>query len=323
MNKKCFSILTWILLGMSVHSFSQTSEAQMISESQSDSTGLPGDDFSLDGALELFQKATSVEQWEQWLNDQNQHVNNLDLNQDGEVDYIKVTDQSLGNDHALVLQVPISESESQDIAVIELSKVNSDSAVIQIIGDEDLYGEEMVIEHPLNMSRNLKSSKVRLWNHIESTSDALMFGCGLVCSSSIALCINLGFPLTIGIIILRIGNHGKDITGIAIGGIAINSIIMEGIFGRQPMSDAQRSMLITEASECMRVPSKRVIISAEKLSIRPMVRADNINMTRMMVKIMTGTIKGAVEKKRLQMATGENAARVAINGFVNLQWFLK
>jgi len=159
MNKKCFSILTWILLGMSVHSFAQTSEAQMISESQSDSTGLPGDDFSLDGALELFQKATSVEQWEQWLNDQNQHVNNLDLNQDGEVDYIKVTDQSLGNDHALVLQVPISESESQDIAVIELSKVNSDSAVIQIIGDEDLYGEEMVIEPSIEYEQEFKKIK--------------------------------------------------------------------------------------------------------------------------------------------------------------------
>ena len=159
MTKKWFFCLVWILLGMSVHSFAQTSEAQMISESQSDSTGLPGDDFSLDGALELFQKATSVEQWEQWLNDQNQHVNNLDLNQDGEVDYIKVTDQSLGNDHALVLQVPISESESQDIAVIELSKVNSDSAVIQIIGDEDLYGEEMVIEPSIEYEQEFKKIK--------------------------------------------------------------------------------------------------------------------------------------------------------------------
>jgi len=156
MNKKYFALLIWTLLGMADYSVAQTSDAQMISESQSDSTGLPGDDFSLDGALELFQKATSVEQWEQWLNDQNHHVNNLDLNHDGEVDYIKVNEQLLGGDHALVLQVPVSESESQDIAVIELSRVNADSVVIQIIGDEVLYGEGMLIEPSIEFEHEFK-----------------------------------------------------------------------------------------------------------------------------------------------------------------------
>ena len=150
-----------------------------------------------------------------------------------------------------------------------------------------------------------------------------MYGCGLAFNSFTALIISLGFLLIIGSTILHIGSLGNVIIGTVIGGIVIISIIMEGIFGRLLRSDAQLSMPTTGATVCVHVPSKRVIISAEKLSIRPMVRADNINMTRMMVKIMTGTIKGAVEKKRLQMATGENAARVAINGFVNLQWFLK
>ncbi len=55
-----------------------------------DSAGLPGDNFSLQGALDLFQKAGSPEEFEKSLNTENNHVNNLDLNGDGEIDYVRV-----------------------------------------------------------------------------------------------------------------------------------------------------------------------------------------------------------------------------------------
>ena len=136
-----------------------------------------------------------------------------------------------------------------------------------------------------------------------------MFGCGLVCSSSTARFINLGFPLTIGIIILRIGNHGKDITGIAIGGIAINSIIMEGIFGRQPMSDAQRSMLITEAIEYMRVQSRRVIITAMESSKGQTAEMGTTKKKRGMVKTTMDIQKRVVERVNPKPAKAVNTAR--------------
>ena len=49
---------------------------------------VPGDNFSLEGALELFKKSASPEEFERSLNDPDSRVNNLDLNGDGYIDYI-------------------------------------------------------------------------------------------------------------------------------------------------------------------------------------------------------------------------------------------
>lgn len=111
-----------------------------------DSTGLPGDDFSLQGALQLFKDAASVEDFEKSLNTEGNHVNNLDLNGDGQIDYIAVIDETEKDAHAFILRALISETESQDIAVIELEKTGKEKAEIQIVGDEDIYGEEIVVE---------------------------------------------------------------------------------------------------------------------------------------------------------------------------------
>lgn len=111
-----------------------------------DSTGLPGDNFSLQGALEMFKKASSPEEFEKLINTESNNINNLDLNGDGNIDYVKVIDKSDGTAHAFILQVPVSENENQDVAVIELDKTGDESAIVQIIGDEDLYGEEVIVE---------------------------------------------------------------------------------------------------------------------------------------------------------------------------------
>ena len=51
--------------------------------------GTAGDHFSLEGALELFKKSDSPEDFEKMLNKETNFVNNLDLNEDEEIDYIK------------------------------------------------------------------------------------------------------------------------------------------------------------------------------------------------------------------------------------------
>ncbi len=111
-----------------------------------DSTGLPGDHFSLQGALQLFEKAGSPEEFEKLINEENNPVNNLDLNEDGKVDYIRVLDKMQNDAHVLILQTPVSASENQDIAVIEIEKTGDTSAMLQIIGDEDIFGEEIIAE---------------------------------------------------------------------------------------------------------------------------------------------------------------------------------
>jgi hypothetical protein len=113
---------------------------------QSYQSEVPGDDFSLEGALELFKKSSSPEEFERLLNSADARVNNLDLNGDGQIDYIRVIDKNRGNVHAFILQAVISENEGQDIAVIELEKLANGKAVLQITGDEDIYGIETIIE---------------------------------------------------------------------------------------------------------------------------------------------------------------------------------
>lgn len=107
---------------------------------------VPGDNFSLEGALELFKKSKSPEEFEKLLNSADSKVNNLDLNGDGYIDYIRVLDRNEGNVHAFVLQAVISDTEFQDVAVIELEKKADGKAVLQIVGDEDVYGIETIIE---------------------------------------------------------------------------------------------------------------------------------------------------------------------------------
>lgn len=113
---------------------------------QYDRVDVPGDHFSLEGALELFKKSSSPEEFEQLLNSRDSKVNNLDLNGDGFVDYIRVVDRHEGNVHAFILQAMIDEAEYQDVAVIELEKLDNGKAVLQITGDEDVYGIETIIE---------------------------------------------------------------------------------------------------------------------------------------------------------------------------------
>ena len=86
---------------------------------QSDSLGMLGDQLDLYGVLDLFKNTDNLEEFEKKLNSEDNEVNNLDLNNDDKIDYIRVVDYKEGNGHAIVLQVPINETESQDVAVIE------------------------------------------------------------------------------------------------------------------------------------------------------------------------------------------------------------
>ncbi len=128
---------------------------------------VPGDNFSLEGALELFKKSASPEAFEKLLNSPDSKVNNLDLNSDGNIDYIRVIDRNEGNVHAFILQAALSDKESQDVAVIELEKLQDGKAVLQITGDADVYGIETIIEPTeevrVNAGANTERAVVNVW----------------------------------------------------------------------------------------------------------------------------------------------------------------
>jgi hypothetical protein len=111
-----------------------------------DSTGLPGDNLDLRAVLDLFKHSSNPEDFEKKLNTRENHVNNLDLDGDHEVDYIRVIDMNKGDIHCIVLQDPINAKESQDVAVIELELKGDKNAQLEIVGDEELYGEKYIIK---------------------------------------------------------------------------------------------------------------------------------------------------------------------------------
>lgn len=113
---------------------------------ETDSLGLPGDNLDLFGVLDLFKQSASLEDFEKKLNDPASEINNLDLNNDDNVDYIRVVDRVEGDAHAIVLQVPVSATESQDVAAIELEKTGTETADLQVVGDEELYGADYIVE---------------------------------------------------------------------------------------------------------------------------------------------------------------------------------
>ncbi|MFK8008438.1 MAG: hypothetical protein AB8H03_18920 [Saprospiraceae bacterium] len=116
------------------------------SQSAIEPTGFDGDHFSLEGAIDLFKNSSSLEDFEKKLNEEKSNINNLDLNKDGEIDYLRVEDKMDGDVHAIIVQALISESENQDIAVIEIEKTGKETAILQIIGDEEVFGEQKIVE---------------------------------------------------------------------------------------------------------------------------------------------------------------------------------
>ncbi len=104
-----------------------------------------GENLDLKAVMELFSESESVEEFEKALNDSSNEINNLDLNEDGQVDYIRVVEQVEGDVHILILQVPLAENEYQDVATINIEK-NKDEYILQAQGDPDLYGEDYYVE---------------------------------------------------------------------------------------------------------------------------------------------------------------------------------
>lgn len=134
---KLFIILLMSLLSFPV--FSQT-------ENDTTSLGLPGDNLDLYAVLDLFQKSKTIEDFEKSLNEEKTGINNLDLNLDNKADFIKVTTKQKEKDFTFILQVDVAEKETQDVAVILLSKDENNKVTMQIVGDVDLYGKDYVIE---------------------------------------------------------------------------------------------------------------------------------------------------------------------------------
>jgi hypothetical protein len=147
MKKLVFSFVILATCLLSLPLFSQI-------QSEPTALGLPGDNLNLYAVLDIFQKSKTLEEFERVLNSRDSNINNLDLNNDNIIDYIEVVSYKEGNSYSIVLRVAINRYEYQDVAVIGVNKNSYGRIIVQIIGDEELYGENYIVEPYYSETRN-------------------------------------------------------------------------------------------------------------------------------------------------------------------------
>lgn len=88
-------------------------------------------------------------------------INNLDLNEDSKADYIKVTEfGNLQNNIGYSLTTEPVKNEEQEVAVITIEK-NAENAEIQVVGNEQIYGEGAVFNDWTPIERAQSSPEVK------------------------------------------------------------------------------------------------------------------------------------------------------------------
>lgn len=95
-----------------------------------------------------FAQSTSVQAFEQLLNNSSYMLSNLDLNGDGYIDYLRVLETVNGYNHVFLIQAVLGANIYQDVAtlVTEIPYMQITKACVQIIGDPFIYGPKYIVQ---------------------------------------------------------------------------------------------------------------------------------------------------------------------------------
>jgi len=105
-----------------------------------------GENLDLEAVASVFGEAKDLEDFEKKLNDPEAKITNLDLNEDGKVDYLRVTESSKGNTKLVTIQAVIGKDQYQDVATIDVEKDSKGETQVQVVGDVYMYGPGYIIE---------------------------------------------------------------------------------------------------------------------------------------------------------------------------------
>ncbi|PLX13457.1 MAG: hypothetical protein C0598_03505 [Marinilabiliales bacterium] len=103
------------------------------------------ENLDLEAVASIFGEAENLEDFEKKLNDPDLQISNLDLNEDGEVDYLRVVENSQEGIHLVTVQAVLGNDLYQDVAVISVEKDKSGETQVQVVGDVSMYGPEYII----------------------------------------------------------------------------------------------------------------------------------------------------------------------------------
>ena len=102
--------------------------------------------LDLQAVASVFGESKDLQDFEMKLNDYDSQISNLDLNNDGEVDYLRVIESAENNVHLVIIQAVLAKNVFQDVATIVVEKNQNRRTYVQVIGDPYLYGDNYIIE---------------------------------------------------------------------------------------------------------------------------------------------------------------------------------
>ena len=135
MNNKNYQ---WIILALSALLFASCGFKDTYTTTV---TSYAADNLDLKAVTALATEVKTAEELEQKLNDPKTRINNLDLNEDDKVDYIKVTEiDGEQKGFSLTVEVPSdTDVEEQEIATIQFD-LTKDKNSVQTHGNRHIYG---------------------------------------------------------------------------------------------------------------------------------------------------------------------------------------
>ncbi|KLT71460.1 hypothetical protein [Flavobacterium sp. ABG] len=110
------------------------------------------DNLDLRAVASIFGESANLQDFERRLNDPKYQISNLDLNDDDQVDYLRVIESVEGRTHVVIIQAVLDRDVYQDIATIDVERNNSSKVVVQIVGNSYLYGANYIYEPVYNVT---------------------------------------------------------------------------------------------------------------------------------------------------------------------------
>jgi hypothetical protein len=104
------------------------------------------DNLDLRAIASIFGDAKNLEDFERQLNDSKIQISNLDLNDDNQVDYLRVIESVEENAHLIIVQAVLGRDTFQDVATIEVERDRNNQVQVQVVGDVYMYGQNYIYE---------------------------------------------------------------------------------------------------------------------------------------------------------------------------------
>jgi len=104
------------------------------------------DNLDLRAVASIFGDSDNLEDFERRLNNPKAQISNLDLNNDNQVDYLRVIESVEGNTHLIIIQSVVGRDRFQDVATIEIEKDRNNRIQVQVVGDVFMYGNNYIYE---------------------------------------------------------------------------------------------------------------------------------------------------------------------------------